>query len=188
MFHLHENMRLINWILLLLPLWCINGDFSIDTWLIINHFVNYIHGLACFFTLRKIVNLSVNIVVSNLRPDMTLLDREGRKIILGELTVPWEESIGKTQQRKLNRFEELSVQIGERGWKPVEVTPFKVEVGCRGFPAVSVGRFPKVSGVEGEWCGDGRERERRKAVPGFYGPVRNRKRLLQTHYHERYWD
>ena len=88
--------------------------------------------------------LPVDIVVSGLHPDMTLLDREGRKIILGELTVLWEESIGDTWQRRLNRYEKLRVKIGERGWK-VEAIPF--EVGCRGFLAESVGRFLKVTGV-----------------------------------------
>ena len=68
----------------------------------------------------------LDILVSDLRPDVTLLDGEGRKIILGELTVPWEESIGDARQRKLDRYEELRVEIGERGWK-VEVIPFEAD-------------------------------------------------------------
>ena len=68
------------------------------------------------------------------------------KIIVGELTVPWAESIGEAQQRKLNRYEELRAEIDERGWK-VEVIPF--EVGCRGFPAASLGRFSRAIGASG---------------------------------------
>ena len=79
--------------------------------------------------------LPMDIVVSSQRPDLVCVDHVGRIVVLGELTVPWEEAISEAHERKLRRYEELAQEVRERGWG-CEVNPF--EVGVRGFRAASV--------------------------------------------------
>jgi hypothetical protein len=88
--------------------------------------------------------LPVNIVVSALRPDLTLLDEVHNRVVLGELTVPWEDGIAEAHERKLLRYEELVAEIRERGFS-CQLVAF--EVGCRGFTAASLKKFLNVAGV-----------------------------------------
>ncbi|CAI9724333.1 Hypothetical predicted protein [Octopus vulgaris] len=85
-----------------------------------------------------------SIVVSALRPDLVLLDEVQRRVVLGEFTVPWEESIAEVLERKLLSYEELVAEIREKSYI-CEMVAF--EVGYGSFPAASLRRFLKVAGV-----------------------------------------
>ena len=87
------------------------------------------------------------IVPTNLRPDIVLWSATMKKIIIIELTVPWEESCGEANERKRAKYDELMTECRGKGW---QTWSFLVEVGCRGFPAQSVWRlFSAVTGVTG---------------------------------------
>ena len=59
---------------------------------------------------------------------------KSRQVILGELTVPWEDNIQEAYERKLAKYADLKADCETRGWK-VSCYPF--EIGCRGFVASS---------------------------------------------------
>lgn len=75
-----------------------------------------------------------------------LWSEEVKKIILIELTVPWEEGCEEAWERKSNRYQDLVHQCREKGWK---TWLFPVEVGCRGFPAQSVWMMVTALGITG---------------------------------------
>ena len=64
------------------------------------------------------------IVPTNLRPDMVLWSA-AMKIIIIELTVPWEERCGEANERKRTKYDELMTVCRGKGWQtwsfPVEV-------------------------------------------------------------------
>jgi hypothetical protein len=88
-----------------------------------------------------------DVVVTNLRPDMVLVNRRLRALVLMELTVPWETRMQAAHERKLLRYAELKDECEDRGWR-TEV--FAVEVGCRGFTGWSLRQWLKRVGVSGK--------------------------------------
>ncbi|XP_069134316.1 uncharacterized protein [Argopecten irradians] len=95
-----------------------------------------------------------DIVPTNLRPDMVLWSPGSKKIIIIELTVPWEERCSEANERKRIKYEALLLECREQGW---QTWNYPVKVGCRGFPAQSVWRMLSALGLAG--------RTRRAAVP-----------------------
>lgn len=87
------------------------------------------------------------IALTRLRPDLVLWSEKCKKVLLIELTVPWEENIAFAHERKLKRYDELATQCNDRGWN-CEV--FAVEVGCRGFTGRSTTRFLERIGLRGK--------------------------------------
>ena len=88
-----------------------------------------------------------DIVPTNLRPDMVLWSTSSKKVVLIELTVPWEERCGEANERKRAKYDGLLAECRDRGW---QTWNFPVEVGCRGFPAQSVWRMFSAVGVTGQ--------------------------------------
>lgn len=86
-------------------------------------------------------------------PDIVLWSERGKKIILIELTVPWEEGCGEAHERKRAKYQELLELCREKNWS---AWLFPVEVGARGFPAQSVWKLLQRLGMTG--------REKRTAV------------------------
>ncbi|XP_045202251.1 uncharacterized protein LOC123555724 [Mercenaria mercenaria] len=58
-----------------------------------------------------------------------------KKVILVELTVPWEERTEEVFERKSAKYQDLANACNKAGLK---TQVFPVEVGCRGFPAQSL--------------------------------------------------
>ena len=85
-------------------------------------------------------------VQTSLRPDVVLWSEESKKIILIELTVPWEEGCELAFERKNAKYQDLLHECREKGWQS---WLFPVEVGCRGFPAQSVWRMFTAIGLGG---------------------------------------
>ena len=88
-----------------------------------------------------------DVVETNLRPDIVIWSKAAKKIILVELTVPWEERIQEAYERKRAKYDDLMESCRSKGWS---TWLFPVEVGCRGFPAQSVWRMLSVLGIQGK--------------------------------------
>ena len=86
------------------------------------------------------------IVVTNLRPDMVLIERSKKKVWIMELTVPWEDRMMESNVRKSSKYEDLRQECEDAGWS---ARCFAVEVGCRGFAGQSLRLFLKALGMNG---------------------------------------
>ena len=71
------------------------------------------------------------IVSTSQRPDIIVWSDDTRRVILLELTVPWEENFGDSDDREEKRHEELVDAYREGGWSRPEY--YHVAVGCRGY-------------------------------------------------------
>ena len=69
-----------------------------------------------------------NIIQTLKRPDMVLLDRNEKKIILMELTVSFQKNIESAHLRKTTRYRDLTSCIKNKGWQ-AECVAF--EIGSR---------------------------------------------------------
>ena len=70
-----------------------------------------------------------------------------RKVVLLELTVPWEERVQEAFERKMAKYQGLVAECKEKGWK---TWCFPVEVGCRGFVAQSLPHALRQLGITGK--------------------------------------
>lgn len=82
---------------------------------------------------------------TNLRPDLVLWSASLKLDYIFKLTVPWEDAVEETYERKKLRYAELAAQVQQQGWR-AEVC--SVEVSCRRFIATSTSRL--VKGVRGK--------------------------------------
>ncbi|XP_033747101.1 uncharacterized protein LOC117332324 [Pecten maximus] len=87
------------------------------------------------------------VVQTNLRPDILLWSQQGKKMIMIELIVPWEERCQEAYERKREKYANLADDVRAKGWC-VWVMP--VEMGCRGFPAQSMWRMFAAVGIRGK--------------------------------------
>jgi hypothetical protein len=81
-----------------------------------------------------------------LRPDVLLISRSSKQLVMIELTVPWEENVEEAHERKRGKYEELREECRANGWA-ARCEP--VEVGCRGFAGRSLHRVFKALGIIG---------------------------------------
>ena len=86
------------------------------------------------------------VLSTTLRPDIIMWSLEGKKIILVELTVPWEENCEEAAERKKMKYQQLVQDCRDKGWTTWLMT---VEVGCRGFPAQSAWNLMTRVGLRG---------------------------------------
>ncbi len=85
--------------------------------------------------LRRKLVFPQDVAVTSLQPDMVLLSRSTKTIIVAELTVPWKERLATSHQLKKAKYKDLVDEAVVKGW---HATSYPIEVGCRGFPAKSV--------------------------------------------------
>ena len=81
---------------------------------------------------------------THLRPDLVIWSGTARVLIIGELTVPWEEHMKEANERKKNKYASLMTECTEKQWQ-VHCLPF--EVGCRGFVGTSLMTFLHKLGI-----------------------------------------
>ena len=86
------------------------------------------------------------ILPTNMRPDIILISEWTKQMALVELTVPREDRIDISSELKRTKYQEIVTEAGRRKWT---VKVWTVEVGCRGFPAASVGKLLKDMGIKG---------------------------------------
>ncbi|XP_060072881.1 uncharacterized protein LOC132552703 [Ylistrum balloti] len=87
-----------------------------------------------------------DLVQTTLRPDIVIWSQQRQKVILVELTVPWEEGCDEAHEKKAGKYQELAELCRHKGWN---TWLFPVEVGARGFPAQSVWRMFQKLGLTG---------------------------------------
>lgn len=81
-----------------------------------------------------------------LRPDMVLISGAAKKVVLLELTVPWEERMEEAHERKRGKYAELLEKCRSNGWN---ASCHPIEVGCRGFVGQSLCRAYRMLGITG---------------------------------------
>ena len=64
------------------------------------------------------------------RPDLIIGSVNSKKVIITELTIPFETNIDWAHQRKLEKYEDLREQCTKNDWS---IDIFPLEIGCRGF-------------------------------------------------------
>jgi len=69
---------------------------------------------------------------------------KAKKIVIEELTVPWEERCTQAYEHKKAKYEDLIQECRQAGWK---ARNYPVEVGCRWFPVPSLGKMFQDVGI-----------------------------------------
>ena len=80
------------------------------------------------------------------RPDMLIISKRTKSIVLLELTIPWEERIEEAYERKMTKNQGLVDDCKAKGWK---TWCFPFEIGCRGFVGRSAHRAMSAIGLTG---------------------------------------
>ena len=94
----------------------------------------------------KSLKIPAEICNTNLRPDIIIVSRVTKQIGIVELTVPNEDRIEVSGELKRLKYEQIAQEGRLNGWR---VRIWAVEIGCRGFPAVSMSTFLKDIGYKG---------------------------------------
>ena len=85
--------------------------------------------------------------MTDLRPDITIMSEQTKEMVLIELTVPTEERIEISGELKRAKYECIITEGKKNGWR---MRCWAVEIGCRGFPALSMSRLLKDLGYVGQ--------------------------------------
>ena len=96
--------------------------------------------------LESSLKIPREICETNLRPDIIIVSRKTKHMGIVELTVPNEDRIEVSGEIKRQKYEQIAQEGRLKGWS---VRIWAVEVGCRGFPAVSMSSFFKDLGYRG---------------------------------------
>ena len=80
--------------------------------------------------MKGVSTVPADIVVTNQRPDLVIVNRESKVIMLVELTVCFEPVIEAAATRKQNRYASLLSDIEQSDFTPKLVT---IEIGSRGL-------------------------------------------------------
>ena len=97
--------------------------------------------------LEKRVKIPPEISVTNMRPDILIISKSSKQMIMVELTVPHEERIEVSGEIKRTKYNHVVEEGKVNGWT---VSIWPVEVGCRGFPANSMAAFLRAIGFTGK--------------------------------------
>ena len=123
------------------------------------------------------LKIPVGVCSTNLRPDIILVSSKTKQMGIVELTVPIEDRIEISGELKRNKYEKIVTEGMQNGWK---VRCWSVEVGCRGFPAISMSRFLKDIGYPGG--------QRKKAVEAIGNAAENAsKSLWKASHHKEFF-
>ncbi len=69
----------------------------------------------------------MDIAITDMRPDLVIWSKRGRVVIIGELTVPWEDNIDERHEFKRAKYLDPVHDCETRGWK-CTVFPSKWDV------------------------------------------------------------
>ena len=103
-----------------------------------NSIVNYITCLSSNFEthvdlpgkLKGASTIPSDIFVTNLKPDVILIDRDAMEMIIIEISVPFEDNIEKAHSYKSTKYNTLICDLENEGLK---VNYFAIEIGSRGY-------------------------------------------------------
>ncbi len=79
---------------------------------------------------RGATTIPIDIIVTTLRPDIVVVNTQSKKVILFELSVPFELNIDSTHERKVERYRQLITDIEDNGYS---VKYYPCEIGSRSF-------------------------------------------------------
>ena len=96
--------------------------------------------------LGRQVKIPIEVMKTNLRPDIVMSSSATKSLGIVELTVPSEERIEVSGELKRSKYQEIAEEGKAKGWK---VKIWAVEVGCKGFPAASMSSLLKDLGYSG---------------------------------------
>ncbi|KAL7889078.1 hypothetical protein AOLI_G00040520 [Acnodon oligacanthus] len=88
----------------------------------------------------------IEITQTTLRPDVVMWSTAAKKVLIIELTVPWEEGMSAAYKHKRLKYSDLAAECREGGWI---ATIHTVEVGCRGFVGKSTIQLLHATGMTG---------------------------------------
>ena len=80
----------------------------------------------------NINTIPIDILLTNLRPDLVVIDRVKKSVIILELTVPYETNFANAQERKCLKYSAVISGLEEAGF---QCTFFSLEIGSRGIAA-----------------------------------------------------
>ena len=81
-------------------------------------------------TENTIETIPPDILLTSLRPDLSMFHKQKKEAILVELSVCWDIDHNDARQRKEARYAQLTSELIEKGWKTKLIT---LEIGSRGF-------------------------------------------------------
>jgi len=87
-----------------------------------------------------------DIIQTSLRPDIVLWSVQSKRMVMVELTVPWEKCCEEAYQRKKMKYASIAEEVRALGWS---AWVFPVEMGSRGFPAQSMWKMFSALGITG---------------------------------------
>lgn len=96
--------------------------------------------------LDKQLVFPTEITETSQRPDVVMWSTAAKKVLVIELTAPWEEGISAAHELKRKKYSDLAEECKGGGWS---ATIHPVEVGRRGF--VGGSRAPLFSGTPMSW-------------------------------------
>lgn len=96
--------------------------------------------------LKKQLVFPREILTTTLRPDIVMWSVVEKRVLLIELTIPWEEGMTAAHERKRLKYAELAAECQEAGWK---ARVYPVEVGSRGFVGKTAVQLLRGAGVMG---------------------------------------
>ena len=92
---------------------------------------------------QGISTIPTDILITNLKPDMVIINRQNKTLILFELSVPFETNIDSTHSYKIDRYLTLIADIEDTGYK---VKYYPIEIGSRGYISKdNISRFRSLS-------------------------------------------
>ena len=66
---------------------------------------------------QTIKTIPEDILITDQRPDVSIINRIDKKIELTELSICWDQDYAQARMRKENRYQQLISDLDERGWK-----------------------------------------------------------------------
>ena len=93
------------------------------------------------------LKIPIGVTMTNLRPDIIVVSGKTKQMGIIELTVPIEDRIEVSGEIKKEKYQRIVNEGKQNGWR---VTCWAVEIGCRGFPALSLSNCLKNFGFLGK--------------------------------------
>ncbi|CAG9560071.1 unnamed protein product [Danaus chrysippus] len=128
-------------------------------------------------TYEKQYKIPEDICASASRPDIFLFSRILKRVVMIELTVPWETNIPKDHTIKVNKYYELTNELTRNRFV---VDLYAVEVGARGITAKSLYNLLKDLGLSRTHINAFLERTSKAALVGSFQIWLGRERSLDS--------
>ncbi|CAG9563478.1 unnamed protein product [Danaus chrysippus] len=128
-------------------------------------------------TYEKQYKIPEDICVSASRPDIFLFSQILKRVVMIELTVPWETNIPKDHTIKVNKYYELTNELTRNRFV---VDLYAVEVGARGITAKSLYNLLKYLGLSRTHINAFLERTSKAALVGSFQIWLGRERSLDS--------